>query len=870
LKRLLPILLLLSIWALAQTISLEKTTPLVKFVAGMSQTHTKPVVDVRDYAANGDGQVATDCYMTSGSPLLSCESSHFVASDVGKKIAVYGSGPTVKGYIQPLASSISSVLSATQVTLAQAAGNSTTHGIATITNCSRAQNVAICNTAAPHNFHAGQMVALSGVEGDASFSGIWPIQTVPTSTSFTARSMLLNDVAYVSRGTADGHSERVIWGTDNTAALQAAVDAAGKAGGAKIVIPKGLYLSKGVNMPCSQIGNFAVSHQGYFNCTVAYNDITFAGDGADKTIWENWDPTVRAATTNADSSPGASHPGLIFIGSSATGDYDTPGPNTPIGPVKNLEIYGITFREPKNATQPIKPIFDWVSDNVNIHHCKFSGPYECVYQGGKSRKWDVHDNYLTQCGLTGPATFTTTAALNENGSYTIIHDNIVNDSGQCLEGSQHDDNFYNNTCDMRGTDITGTFGPLEWANLTSATYGLWRWTLRNNRVIGGHGAAVENVLGMFRDVTIDGNTFVDDLGGVTIGSGKEMNNVAYGPQPDAPHGLTVVKNNTWTYTGAQSPSGTLFAVNGNQHPYLEDVLFDHNQVTYKTGFCNTPPHTSCMRSADCPTGSCTVPNGIFAVSMPGLGGPKWQPSTTYAKGDVVVPALDNTYIYMNKGLAGTSGSLEPVFCLTKQCTTVDNTVTWTLYGTRPNVTLSNLMISAPPGIAPYGTEVRLDAGSSRQALTIIDFRYNNTARIVTGERPGRSDAGFVVETIPAGMPYGDNGRYADNLPASGKWTQGQIIHRTTPSTGAGEKGWLVTRTGYAGQAWLAGTPCAFGDFITASPDNNHVFRAVNSKPGITGTLQPEWSTGTGATTVDNTCTWRESGISAIFSPRPGP
>lgn len=869
LKRSLLVLLLASIGALAQTIGLEPTAQIDKSVAHIYQTQAKAVIDVRDYGAIGDGKVATDCYMTSGSPLLSCESPHFVASDVGKKIVVYGSGPTAKGYLQPLASTISSVISATQVTLANMAGNSTSHVIATITTCSRAQNVATCNTSAPHNFHPEQMVALDGVGGDASFSGVWPIQTVPNRTSFTLRSMLLRDVALASGGSADGHSERTVWGTDNTAALQAAVDAAGRAGGAKIVMPKGFYLSKGVNMPCSQIGNFTRSGQGFLNCTIAYNNITFAGAGADVTTWENWDPSVSASGASADSSPGASHPGLIFIGSSATGDYDATGPHIPAGPIKNLEIYGITFREPKNATYGIKPIFDWVSDNVQIHHCKFSGPYECVYQGGKSRRWDVHDNYLTQCGLTGPAGFTTTAALNENGSDTIIHDNIVTDSGQCLEGSQHDDKFYNNACDMRGTDITGTFGPLEWANLSSATYGLWRWTLKNNHIVGGGGAVVENVLGMFRDITIANNTFIDDLGGVTIGSGKEANNVAYGPQPDSPHGLTVVRNNTWTYTGAQFPSGTLFAINGNQKPYLEDVIFDRNQVTYKTGFCSTPPHTSCVRTADCQTGSCTAPNGIFAVSIPGLSGPKWLPFTTYKKGDVVVPAIDNSYIYMNKGSVGTSGIAEPTFCATQGCTTVDNTVTWTLYGTRPHVTLSNLTISDPPGIAPYGTEIRLDAGSSRQALTITDFRYTNTTRIVTSERPGRSDAGFVVETIPAGMPYSDNGRYADSLPASGRWTQGQTINRTTPSTGTREKGWLVTRTGYAGQAWLAGTPCAFGDFITASPDNNHVFRAVNTKPGITGTLQPEWSTGSGATTVDNTCTWRESGVSAVFSPRPG-
>lgn len=831
------------------------------------QAQSKPEVDVRDYGAVGDGQVATDCYMTSGSVVLTCETSHFVVGDVGKVIAVYGSGPTVSGHIQPLASSIQSFQSATQVTLANAAENPTTHTIATITTCSRAQNVATCNTSTPHNFHAGQMVALNGVGGDASFTGVWPIQTVPSGTSFTLRSMLLNNVTSASGGTADGHSERVVWGTDNTAALQAAVDAAGTAGGAKIIIPKGLYLSKGVNMPCSQIGNFVLSGQGYFNCTIAYNNITFAGDGADVTIWENWDPTVSVSAANADSSPGASHPGLIFFGWSATGDFDVVGPNIPTGPIKNLEIYGITFREPKNATHGIKPIFDYASDNVKIHHNKFFGPYECVYQGGKSRKWNVHDNYLTQCGLTGPANPTTNAALNENGSDTIIHDNIVDDSGQCLEGSQHDNDFYNNTCDMRGTDITGTFGPLEWANLTSATYGLWRWNLKNNRIIGGHGAVVENVIGMFRDVIIEGNTFFDDTG-IALGSGKETNNVVYGPQPPAPHGVSSVSGNTWIYTGAQFPSGTLFAIDGNQTPYLEDVVFDGNLVTYKTGFCDASPHTSCTQTADCSVGSCTVPNGIFAAAAPGFSGPKWQPSTVYASGKVVVPAIDNTYIYMNKGSSGTSGTGEPAFCTTTGCTVVDNTVTWTLYGSRPHATISNLTVSAPPGIAPFGSELRFDAGSSRQAVTITNFRYNNTARIITGGGPGLSDAGFAAETIPAGMPYTDNNRYSDSLPTSGKWTLGQTITKVTPTAGAGGQGWQVTRTGYTGAVWFNGVACTFGNWIVASPDNNHVFRAINVSAGVTGGGQPAWNTGVGATTTDNTCRWQESGVSAVFSPRP--
>ena len=164
----------------------------------------KPVIDARaNYGAIGDGQVATDCYMTSGSAVLTCESNHFVVGDVGKKIAVYGSGPTASGNIQPCSGNITVFTSATQVTTSCTAGNSTTHAIATITNCSRANNIATCTTSASHNFQAGQMVNLQqiGVSGftadNTTFTGVWPIQTVPTGSSFTINSVLLPDVASV-------------------------------------------------------------------------------------------------------------------------------------------------------------------------------------------------------------------------------------------------------------------------------------------------------------------------------------------------------------------------------------------------------------------------------------------------------------------------------------------------------------------------------------------------------------------------------------------------------------------------------------------------------------------------------------------------
>src|SRR6202007_2695202 len=274
---------------------------------------------------------------------------------------------------------------------------------------------------------------------------------------------------------------------------------AGAKDGAKSTIPAGIYLTKGVNLPCSQIGNFTSG--GYYNCTIAYNNLTFAGDGAETTIWENWD-TTTAYSGSANSSAGAAHPGLILVGISATGDYDAVSANTPKGPVNNVEVYGLTLHQIKYPTNPIKVITDWATDDVRIHHTTITGySYECVYQGGKSRRWDVHDNYITQCGMGGPSLYTSLSALNENGSEDNFHDNYVYNSGQCMEGAGHDNIFANNTCDMRGPDAR-TANPLEWANLSSATYGWWGWTLKNNRVIGGNGGVAENVNGMMRDLVV--------------------------------------------------------------------------------------------------------------------------------------------------------------------------------------------------------------------------------------------------------------------------------------------------------------------------------------------------------------------------------
>jgi len=685
-------------------------------------SQSKPVVDVRDYGTKGDGQVASDCYMTVGSAVLNCESNHFVSGDVGKKIAVYGSGATLNGFIQPLSSSILSYQSPTQVTLANAAGNSTTHPVATITTCSRSVNVATCNTAAAHGFQVGQMVTLNAT-ADKSFVATWPVRTTPTSTSFTINSVLLNDVTSSAGGTADGHSERVVWGTDNTSAMQAAVDACGTQGGCKIIVPTGIYLLHGVSMPCSVLGNF--SGVGGLNCTIAYNNITFAGDGAETTVWENWD-----VATNVNGYNTGGWQGLISMGRSVLGDYDAPVSNWRNYNLRNIEISGITFRQVKYASSSLMDIYDWASTNVKVHHNTFIDyPRECLYEGGKSADWDVHDNTFYQCGLGGPTVSTTGAAINLNGSTSHIHDNFVSDSGQAVEGAGHDSEVYANKFDGGGPDVYGA-GPHEWLNLTSATYGLWNWTVRDNIVRGWNGGGVENVNGIMADVTIDGNTIIDDTNGISIGSGKETNNVNYGPQPPKPHGVSSVSGNKFSNTGAIYPTSFTLSVNGNQSPYLENVVLDRNLITYKTGYCSVTPHTSCLKDSDCTGGgaACQVPSMLLAITSPGLG-PTWIASTAYGAGKVAVPTVENSYIYMNKGSAGTSGSSEPAWCTTLNCTVTDGSVTWTLYGSRPRVALSNTTVVGPSGIPTMGIEIRDDT-TSPAGWNVNGFSYNLATRVI--------------------------------------------------------------------------------------------------------------------------------------------
>jgi hypothetical protein len=69
----------------------------------------------------------------------------------------------------------------------------------------------------------------------------------------------------------------------------------------------------------------------------------------------------------------------------------------------------------------------------------------------------------------------------------------------------------------------------------------------------------------------------------------------------------------------------------------------------------------------------------------------------------------------------------------------------------------------------------------------------------------------------------------------------------------------VVRAGTTAVPWASNISCSPGQFVAASPDNLHVFKAVNTTPGTAANTQPTWNIFSGAITVDGSCAWQEQG-----------
>ena len=107
-------------------------------------------------------------------------------------------------------------------------------------------------------------------------------------------------------------------------------------------------------------------------------------------------------------------------------------------------------------------------------------------------------------------------------------------------------------------------------------------------------------------------------------------------------------------------------------------------------------------------------------------------------------------------------------------------------------------------------------------------------------------------------------RQLNTTPTDGFWGVNEKLFQVNYSGAVTNRGWINTRQGQAAPAWVGNTAYTVGQFVTASPDNQHVFECTTA--GTSGATQPTWNTTSGGTTTDGTVTWTEEGQSALFAP----
>ena len=603
----LPILMLLAAATVGgQTQAIDAPSLQAQAVIAHWSALKTTTVDARASGARGDGAIAGGCSIPEGTATLTCDAARFSASDVGKVIAIERAGRRgpAPEIVQPLATTIRAVVSASTVTLA-----------------------------------------------------------VPAATSAMP-------------------SPRVVWGTDDTQALQRAIDSLAPPSldlrrGGILTLPPGRYLARGVSLPCSRTGDVERGH-----CARTYNNIWIKGAGPEQTFIENWDPDAPQMA-------------VIRLGERA-GTPDRPGARNQ--PLAFVAITDLAVRQVPYASQTKNAIRGDVTDDVWVLHTRGENfSYEC-YVDGESRRWRVHDNVMGPCGHGGPAYRDGTSALNLTGWNWIASRNHVSDSPQAAEVGGYGWTLEDNVFD----------GPI---NATGGIVGQADGIIRANTV--NHGSIlVSNSIGTSSRTQILDNVITD--GSIGIGSGLDVNPVTVPGYPTGPaHGTSLIRGNRITID--EPLDNAAFRIGLIAHRYtdsegLESVLVENNQVTVTRmfgGHVHTP---------------------IVSLSGP-YGGRRWMPQTAYtaakpntdtgrdADTSHVVPTVDNGFFYVAI-TGGTSGLTEPDFPTAPGATVGDGTVVWQNHGPRPLVTLRNNRIEGPPGAVTSGRDITLMQGTGRAVLVV--------------------------------------------------------------------------------------------------------------------------------------------------------
>lgn len=834
---------------------------------------TRPPVDVRDFGAVGDAKIAlgtgasgstpgpgshSDCWMMARSAVLNCQNNHFSAGDVGKVISVYGAGLAGGGHRQPLASTIVSYQSPTQITLADAATVSLSQNLCSVYTATwdPTTGTMTAHCSAANDFYPGQQVIFDWSGNPSIDRQVFTVVTAgsPTSHDFTATGNGI-PIAAVTFGTsvgsfgypvtASGRSRRVVWGTDNTAAIQAAVDSAASTSnddqrGAIILFPPGHYLTHGVQADCTYVG--------YNSCTKHYNNFWFQGSGRDTTTLENWDPSGNAVAPT-----GPAHhafPRAIFDLGYYAGTRDGEGSYYD-HLMEAPKITGFTIIQVENPTSiDLKAIYLDGSEDGDISDNYITGPsYECILGGGINDT--IHDNHLRECGQGGPAYATGSSAINIYGDRDRVYNNRIEKSGICTELSTRGGIFEGNYCGNEARVGTGV-------SIGSVNGGVWDIVIRNNTFRNTYRAcAIANTIGALNRIYITDNTFINS--------------------PDCS-----------LEDGTSYPVGyPVFEVDNVIHGFSE---FSHNTLI-ESNVMITSTYEKWVVDANTIITNQSIPagpgNSPIYISVAGAS-PYWLPSHSYANSSLVQrvrPRPDNDQFLLSATGACTSGSSEPTWVTAAPFvfTTSDGTCSWTYEGRMPVHQLSNnriigigggTLLSGGPD-NEYCAEFLLDLDPERVQMENNSISYpggcvwqrtpNRPYPVVSG-----TGVGAQIMRIPANSPISDGSRYSwytyqtwnDIQPIAGYYQIGQQIWQYKPSTNFM---WTVTRTGYAAPVWANSQSYSYMSLVVPLTDNGHFYAQVAPAGCTSNSTPPRFPTGTDATVTDSTCTWREVGAAAAFT-----
>lgn len=772
---------------------------------GVKSQPEKPVVDVRDYGAIGDGQVATDCSIRNSQTVVTCSTRHFVARDVGKSVGMWGAGPTVfkssHKYITALTTTIASYQSTTQITLADNASNRANPSIHLVwgTNNYTALNTAIsaANALYPNGyvlfFPAGYYLTptVDFPCGAIGTFGSYRCTTATKNVTLAGASATSTTIENfkADRGSKGGSSGEcgnytyscglIMFGNQSTNdhAIQ---NTAHWVNGVtihdltliEVQNSKGTFFSEPQNIDLDGTSNAEV-----YNTNVQWSSyMCIAGGNEPSYIHDNY----------------AYHCGWggpAYSGTNSAINVVVPNSKT----VRNRIYYSGQGVEGGAPNQEISGNFLEADDGLGNYPPSSVTPELCLNIGSATYgMWNTHvaGNTCVNWAI-GPG----------NGNAG----NVGNGSGIMSNMVIENNTFINSGAFSLGFGLEGS------------TTG-WPSREITNRV---HGTSI-----------FDHNSFRYDKD-VTVGT----------------QALGLILSSTaekWIIDGvdielpgnASNCSGCVGLLLQNSFPAWQPST-TYRQSAQTPSLIQPPMPNGFYYAPTGASGTCT--SGATVPVFPNVVGKTLADNTCTWKNLAAKPVHDISNFHIGFPPGSTNGA----FAIQNQGLLPSDAIF-------DNVTGSGNTVRGVSGIGYTANGWRLAGFPLESWFPGDDVPTSATHQVLIRDM----------------SPYSSGRRSAlsnNAFPAGDFYRAGDSVNLATSSAGAESK---VYAAGWKPKTWVASTPYSYNAMVGASPDNHHVFIDIDAAGCRSGNAQPTWQFGTEEVTGDTagggTCHWKESGTSAQF------